>query len=249
MKPRDVWSLFTFFTVLPLRAGVRLEDAARGVVLLPLVGVVTGVCGAVFVLLGDGLSPGVAATLALAAVLVAAGFHHADGVLDVGDALMAHGDAARRRAVLKDTRVGIGGIGALFVVYAPALAALVALTADSPWRAAVALISAEAAARSTMLVMLALGAPAEENSSSTPFVGALKGDRGRAALALSVLIPTATLATLGFPALLAVAAVPAVAALALRVARNLFGGINGDLCGAGGETTRMVVLVIVSATI
>ena len=216
---------------------------------MPVVGLFTGAFGAGFLLLGYGLPPGVAATLSLAAVLVAAGFHHADGVLDTGDALMAHGDAARRRAVLKDTRVGIGGIGALFVVYAPALAAMVALTAASPWRAAVALISAEVAARSTMLIMLALGKPAEEVSSSTPFVAALRGDRGRAALAVAVLIPAATLATLGFPAVLAVAAVPTVAVLALRTARDLFGGINGDLCGTGGETTRMVVLVILSATV
>lgn len=200
-------------------------------------------------MLGYGLPSGVAATLALAAVLLAAGFHHADGVLDTGDALMAHGGPERRRAVLKDTRVGIGGIGALFVVYAPALAALVALTEVSPWRAAVALISAEVATRSTMLVMLTLGKPAEADSSSTPFVQTLHGDRGRASLALAVLIPTALLATLGFPSVLAVVAVPLVAALALLTARNLFGGISGDLCGAGGETTRMVVLVIVSVTI
>jgi len=249
VRLRDAWALLSFFTILPLRTGMLLEDAARGVVLLPLIGVVTGACGAGFVLLGYGLPPGVAATLALAAVLLAAGFHHADGVLDTGDALMAHGGPERRRAVLKDTRVGIGGIGALFVVYAPALAALVALTATSPWQAAVALISAEVAARSTMLVMLTFGKPAEADSSSTPFVRALRGDHGRVALALAVLIPTTLLATLGFPAVLAVVAVPVIPALVSRLARDFFGGISGDLCGAGGEATRMVVLVIVSATI
>ena len=248
MKIRDALTLLSFFTVWPSR-GSSLDDVARAVVLLPFVGVVTGLCGAIFVLLGYVLPHGVAAVLALAAVLISAGFHHADGVLDTGDALMAHGEPERRRAVLKDSRVGIGGLGALFVVYAPALAALIAITEASPWRAAVALISAEIAVRSTMLLMLALGKPAEPTSSSAPFTKVLSGDYGRAALAVAALVPAAALASLGFPAVLAILAVPLVAGIALRVASNMFGGISGDLIGAGGEATRMVVLVILSAAI
>ena len=248
MKVGDARALLSFFTVLPIRPGT-LDAAARGILLLPLVGLVTGFAGAVFITLGYVLPPGVAATLALAAVLLMAGFHHADGVLDAGDALMAHGDPERRRAVLKDSRIGIGGLGALFVVYAPALAALGALVAASPWRAALALICAEVAARSTMLVVLALGEPAEENSSSTPFTRTLTGDRRTAAVALALLIPTAILVVIGPLALLGALAVPLVAAFALYGSRRTFGGISGDLVGASGEVTRMVLLVILSTLI
>jgi len=248
VKVRDALALLSFFTVWPSRRS-SLDDVARAVVLLPFIGVVTGLCGAIFVLLGYVLPSGVAAVLALAAVLISAGFHHADGVLDTGDALMAHGEPERRRAILKDARVGIGGLGALFVVYGPALAALVAMTEASPWRAAVALISAEIAVRSTMLIMLTLGTSAKSTSSSAPFTKVLSGDYGQAALAVAALIPAAALASLGFPAVLTVVAVPLVAGIALRVSRNTFGGISGDLIGAGGEATRMVVLVILSAVI
>src|SRR3712207_6523033 len=142
---------------------------------MPLVGLFTGVPGAALILLGFVAPPGVAATLALGTVLLAAGLHHTDGVLDVGDALMARGTPERRRAVLRDPRVGAGGIGALFLVYAPTLAALVALTEASPARAALALIAAEVCARSGMLLMLAFGKPAEQDSSSVPFARSLKG--------------------------------------------------------------------------
>ena len=124
-------ALLSFFTVLPVR-NASLEEAAREVRLLPLVGLVTGLPGAGLLLAAYALPPGVAATLALGAVLLAAGLHHADGVLDVGDALMAHGGRDRRREILADARVGIGGLGALFLVYAPTVAALTALCADSP---------------------------------------------------------------------------------------------------------------------
>src|SRR5918998_3579483 len=138
-------ALLSFFTVLPVRSA-PLEAVAERAYLLPLVGIFTGAPGAALILLGYAMPPGVVGTLALAAVLLTAGLHHTDGVLDTGDALMVRGTPERRRAVLKDARVGTGGIGALFVVYAPALAALFALAGDSPVRAALALLSSEVAA-------------------------------------------------------------------------------------------------------
>ena len=239
--------LLSFFTALPVGAAT-LEKAARNVYLLPLVGVFVGVPGAVVILgLGPALPPGVLATLALAAVLLAAGLHHADGVLDVGDALMVRGDPDRRRAVLKDTRVGVGGIGALFVVYGPGLAALAALIEESPGRAALALVAAEVAARSAMLVVLLLGGVAEAGSSSVPFVRSLSGWRRPLGAALALLAPLPFLAPLGIPAVLAFVSAPVTALIAHRVWRERFGGIGGDAVGATGETARTVLLVALSA--
>lgn len=241
-------ALLAFFTALPVR-GATLEGAAAYAHLLPLVGLVTGASGAALILaLGTALPPGVTATLALGAVLLAAGLHHADGVLDVGDALMVRGTPARRRAVLKDARVGIGGLGALFLVYAPALTALVALVADSPWRAALALLAGEVSARCAMLLVLSFGEPAEAASSSAPFVRTLRGSRRMVGVALALLLPLPLLLPAGPVGLLGVSAAPLVALAALRAANGAFGGINGDVAGATGEATRAAVLVILSAT-
>src|ERR687897_3034994 len=124
-------ALLSFFTVLPVR-GATLDEAAREIHLLPLVGLVTGLPGAALLLAAHVVPSGVAATLALGAVLLAAGLHHADGVLDVGDAIMAHGSPDRRRDVLEDTRVGIGGLRPPFLVYPPTVGAPAALFAISP---------------------------------------------------------------------------------------------------------------------
>jgi adenosylcobinamide-GDP ribazoletransferase len=240
-------ALLSFFTAFPAR-DASLETVARRSYLLPLVGLFTGAPGAALILLGYAMPSGVVATLALGAALLAAGLHHTDGVLDVGDALMVRAAPERRRAVLKDTRVGVGGIGALFVVYAPALAALVALTEDSPARAAFALLAGEISVRSAMLLMLAFGKPAEANSSSVPFVRSLKGPRRTIGMSLALLGPLLCLLPLGGFAPLAVLSVPLVALAALRVARTAFGGIGGDVVGAAGEATRAVLLVALSAT-
>ncbi|MFP5370974.1 MAG: adenosylcobinamide-GDP ribazoletransferase [Actinomycetes bacterium] len=241
-------SLLAFFTVLPVR-DATLEDAARSAYLLPLVGLVTGAAGGGVLLLAYALPPGVAATLALSAVLLAAGLHHSDGVLDVGDALMVRGAPERRREVLKDTRVGIGGIGALFVVYAPALAALTALAGASTARAALALVAGEVAARSVMLLMLVFGEPAERRSSSVAFVRALEGNRRTAGLALACLAPLLLLLPFGLAGVVGALAVLLFVVGALRVANAAFGGIGGDIVGATGEVGRTVVLVALSATI
>lgn len=241
-------ALISFFTVFPARSA-SLDDAARSVYLLPLVGLVTGTPGAALLLPGYVMPAGVASTLALGAVLLVAGLHHTDGVLDVGDALMVRGDPERRRSVLKDTRVGVGGIGALFIVYAPALAALISLTDYSPDRAALTLLSAEVSARSAMLLVLAFGKPAEAGSSSIPFVRSLRGWRRTAGVALALLGPPLLLLPLGTPALFAALAAPLTALAALRLSRRAFGGIGGDVVGATGETARTVLLVALSATI
>ena len=239
-------ALLSFFTILPV-SEASLDEAAREAHLLPLIGVVTGSPGALLLLSVPVVPPGVASTLALGTVLVAAGLHHADGVLDVGDALMVRGPPETRRQVLEDARVGIGGVGALFVVYAPTVAALATLCAASPGRAALSLLAGEVAARSAMVLTLAYGEPADAGSSAVPFVRALSGARHVVAVALALLAPLPLFFPLGPLAPLAGLAAPLVALICLRVAQAAFGGISGDAVGATGEACRAVVLVAISA--
>jgi adenosylcobinamide-GDP ribazoletransferase len=243
-----VRALLSFFTALPVQ-GASLEAAAKRAYLLPLVGLVTGVPGSALILLGYAVPPGVVATLALGAVLFAAGLHHTDGLLDVGDALMVRGTPEQRRAVLKDTRVGVGGFGVLFAVYAPTVAALIALVDASPARAAFALLAGEISARSTMLLVLAFGKPADANSSSIPFVRSLKGPRRVVGASLALLGPLLCLLHLGGFALLAALSVPLTALVALQMARRTFGGIGGDIVGATGEVARAALLTFLSALV
>jgi adenosylcobinamide-GDP ribazoletransferase len=237
--------VLSFFTAFPV-GDAPLEAAAERAYLLPLVGLFTAAPGAALILLAYAVPPGLGATLALGAVLLAAGLHHTDGVLDVGDALMVRDVPQRRLAVLKDERVGVGGLGALFLVYAPALAALVALANDSPARAAIALIAGETSARSAMLLVLAFGKPAEPRSSSVPFVRSLKGPRRAVGASLALLVPTLSLLPLRSLTPLAALSAPLTALVALRLARRAFGGINGDLVGATGELARATLLILLS---
>jgi adenosylcobinamide-GDP ribazoletransferase len=245
-------SLLAFFTVAPMAApGPSLEEAARKAYLLPFVGLLVGFPGAVLLLVASAIPPGVAATLALGATLLAAGLHHTDGVLDVGDALMVRESPLRRREILKDARVGAGAVGALFIVYAPPLAALAALADASPLRAAAALLVGEVAVRSAMLLLLVFGQPADASSSSLYFVRSLKRrSRRSVALVFALTLPPLISLPLGWATLLLALVAPAATTLfALTLAKRAFGGISGDIAGATGELTRAVLLVALSAAL
>lgn len=247
-----VRALLSFFTVLPVASpDSSLEGAARSAYLLPFIGLFAGLPGAAFLMLAYAMPSGVAVTLAFGAVLLMAGLHHTDGVMDVGDALMVRGTRERRREVLKDARTGAGAVGALFIVYAPALAGLAALADASPIRAAAALLAGEVAARSAMLLLLVFGRPAEENSSSAYFVRSLKERRRRVgAQVFALALPAVVTLSLGRVAVVLAVGAPAVTVVfALALARRAFGGISGDVAGATGELARAVFLVAVSAAV
>ena len=242
-------ALLSFFTVVPAGRST-LEAAARSSYLLPVLGLLAGLPGAALALSGYFAPSGVASSLALGAVLLFAGLHHADGVLDVGDAFMVRGSPERRRAVLKDTRVGIGGLFALFAVYAPVIFSLSALISFSPATAAFAVLAAETASRSAMLGILCFGRPAEKTSSAVPFVEALKKrQRRNLGLGLAVVLPLVAAVPLGILALPAAALWIPAAVLALYVSRRAFGGIGGDVSGATGELTRTLVLIVLSVVL
>ena len=129
------------------------------------------------------------------------------------------------------------------------MAALIAVGAASPVRAALVLIAGEVAARSAMVLTLAYGKPAEEGSSTVTFARALSGPRHASAVALALLAPLPFLFPVSPVAPVAVVAAPLVALIFLRISSSAFDGIGGDVVGASGELCRTVVLVAISAMV
>ena len=241
-----------FFTVLPLARSGSLEEIAASGYLLPALGVLLGLVeGPLAWCSWRAFGPGVAAALTLAAALLLTGLHHADGLADMGDALMVHGDTTRRIGVLKDRTMGIGAAGALIITYlltwtglAQLLTAGTGLSgAGAIFRFAELLMVAETAARLSLLMTAALSRPSHAGSGSI-FIIALNGWRAAAGLALAGIILASTSLGLGILAVAAAAAAAAVTALAVTaLARRLFGGAGGDVLGASLELGRMAALL------
>src|SRR5665647_3100173 len=175
----------------------------------------------------------IASAVAIAALLLITGVHHFDGLLDLGDGLMAHGDKEKRIRALTDRQVGAGGVAAGIAVTVLLFAGLMASSSII-----VAVIIGEVCAKFSMAFLTAYGNPFREGIHSYlhkfskpffPFIAAL--------FCIPLLfLPVSPVQITG--SLLAMVLCPV---LLLIVSKRLFGGINGDIVGASNELTLSLI--------
>jgi adenosylcobinamide-GDP ribazoletransferase len=248
---RQLRLAFGFFTVLPLARSGDLRQVAAAGYLLPLVAVILGA--------GEGMAAWgllsitgtvVSSALVLALALLLTGFHHTDGLADMGDAVMAGGGKDRRLAVLKDRTMGVGAVMALLLVYLISWAALIEdLPAFAPSSLPWVFVSVEVSARLS-LITVAVISRSSHSGSGSEFLAALKGARAAAAILMSLgaLAVVALLIRYRFPLACAAAAI-LVGMLLAGAGRRWFGGANGDLLGASVELGRMAALLAVAVAV
>lgn len=247
----SIRQLFGFFTVLPLSSNGSVEATARAGFLLPLVAVLLG---GIEGLTGWGFErlagQPVAAAVMLASAMLLTGLHHADGLADLGDALMVHGDKDRRLQVLKDRTLGAGAVAVLLLTGLATWAALLQLlTLRGGLELVWLLMSAEISARLSMLMVTAAGKPSHEGSGSI-FIETMKGWRN----AMGILLSFAAMGMLALavPPAAVFAGAAAAAAMGLILAatgRRWFGGCGGDFMGASIELGRMAALIAMVAVL
>ncbi|WP_096393972.1 adenosylcobinamide-GDP ribazoletransferase [Halorubrum trapanicum] len=197
-------------------------------------------------------SPTIAAAFPAWLYLVT-GITHLDGVADLGDAAVVHGDVDRRREVLKDAALGVGGAAALaLALFGLATAGTVAvdLARLSLVDAVALVIAAEVGAKAATATLVCVGDAPHEGLGS-----ALTEESGPRAL-VGVALATAPAALLGFPSLrpealafgsayypaAALAAALTVAGVTYAWANARLGGVSGDVLGATNELARVVGL-------
>ncbi|MFC6718685.1 adenosylcobinamide-GDP ribazoletransferase [Natrialbaceae archaeon GCM10025810] len=233
-----------FLTRLPVSHRDGDWDAFRArPVAFPIVGYVAGALVAVpFVGAGllstfaEGSIP--AATVALGYLLTVyavTGVHHLDGVADLGDALVVHGDAARRREVLKDTTTGVGAISSVSIVVAGLALGGFSLAGLPALEAAGVAVAAEVGAKLGMAALACFGSAAYDGMGRR--ITSAASPRGFVLPALVALPATAL--TWPNPAA-AVALAGAIGGICLpwTWANRRLGGLSGDIFGAANEIGR-----------
>jgi adenosylcobinamide-GDP ribazoletransferase len=248
--------LLGFFTRIPGGGGASLERVVAAFPLVPLVGYLTGAVAAAFCLLLGPLLPSLATSaLILALVVGLTGLNQMDGLLDLGDGLMVHGDPQRRLQAMHDHQTGVGAVGLVLFTYLVAFGCLAAYSAEAvgagglgPWFSAgtrdlaLAVLTAEVLCRLPYLFLAWRGRPSHEG------LGAMfsRGFGFRHVLVgLAAAAPVAVAAVwLGWlPLVLAFLAAVGVALGLLRTANRVLGGVGGDVMGASQELARTAVLL------
>jgi adenosylcobinamide-GDP ribazoletransferase len=229
-------SLLQFTTILPLGKPQDLETFARHSYIYPLVGYVIG--GLIALPLFFIADRTIAAAVAIAGIFIISGAHHFDGLLDLGDGLMAHGDREKRIQALTDRQIGAGGVSAGIVITLLLFAGLQASSSII-----IAVIIGEVCAKFSMSFLTVYGTPFRGGIHSFlhkfskpyfPFIAALF------CMPL-VFLPVSPIRLAG--AAIAMVVCPAILHI---ISKRLFGGVNGDVVGASNEITRACVILTIA---
>lgn len=230
-----------FLTRLPVGHDEAAFDAFRSTpAAFPLAGYAVGLALALPLVV-----PLPAPTAAFALVVTVAlvtGVNHADGLADLGDAAVVHGDPARRREVMSDTTVGVGALLALGVDFAGLALAGLAL-AGFPLSVAVGLVVASEVGAKLAMALLVCRASASHEGFGSSFLD--RADGGDLWLPVFVVLPAGVLAAVTATTLAALVTLLSAVVVALAVqhwADARLGGVSGDVLGAANELARIAAL-------
>lgn len=242
-------------TVLPVRPPARVDRRVAGLAmaLAPLAAAgLALVAGPVLWLLGQVLSPVLAAALTVGLLALLTRGMHLDGLADTADGLGSGAPADRALDIMRRGDVGPFGVVTMVLVLLVQVAALGSL---GPARSAVALAVALVVSRVVLPLLCLRGVPAARPEGLGRLVA---GTVGAPAAALSgllaaVLVTCALLlgTSAGTSCAVVQAVVTAVLALAVGAAYaghcvRRFGGVTGDVLGAGVEVTFTAALVMLA---
>lgn len=228
-----------------------LPDFARVTRMLPVAGAIIGLVGALAFLLARvlGLPGSVAAGLALAALVMATGAFHEDGLADTADGLGGGQTRQRKLEIMKDSRIGTFGGAALVLSLGLRWAALAAIdAAHGATAAAAAIVAVAGLSRMAGLIPAVALEPARADGAAqaagAPSPGSFAGG-----MALAIVIAALLVVETGGAAraLAAIAAALAGAWVMTAIARRQIGGQTGDIAGASQQVAEIAFLLALAS--
>jgi adenosylcobinamide-GDP ribazoletransferase len=244
---REVKNLIAFLTTIPVGMDENcLIDAANHMYLFPLIGAFIGLLAGIFAwLLLNFLDTFIVGILTLSFILLVTGLHHADGLLDFGDGLVYQGTSEEKIKIMHDQQTGVGGFTLGLITFLITALCIAKLNQNFVIQS---LIVSEASAKLAMVFMAWLGKSAHKGM-NTFFINAMHDQYRNIRLiaALSITFSTA-LPLLGIVGFMAIIACLITALVVIGISNRHFGGVTGDVFGAGNELARLCSLLTILVT-
>jgi adenosylcobinamide-GDP ribazoletransferase len=174
--------------------------------------------------------------MTLAFLLIITGFQHFDGLVDLGNALGLKKVEDRREIAHRWVVTYRGALFAIFVEFA-AFAGLFFLNGNLAIRA---LIVAEVCAKLSMVTIVWRGEPSHAGLGAR-FIEKANRKINVLAYLISFII---CFLLLGIAGLMVVCIAALFGLFMVRVGKNVFGGVSGDMIGATNEASRALTLIV-----
>lgn len=243
---RGIPGLISFSTVLPINIHTTIEEMAAFTWFWPIIGGLIGIFvgGVGFISLNMLHLPSlVSAALVYSFAIWFTGFHHLDGLMDMGDGLMVHGDYQKKIDVMRDMMVGTGGISLFFIIAIITFSSINAIPAALIF--SILLIS-EIAAKISLLSCATFSTPLS-NGTGQYFINAMNIPLLIVSIVITGIIGFFVLNLTGVIGIIGAVLGGCIVA---EIAKKHFKYATGDILGASNEIGRAVslIMMIISLT-
>ncbi len=241
-KINGIFGLISFSTIIPINIHTSIEEMATFTWFWPIIGGLIGIfVGAVgFISLNIvHLSPLISSAIVYSFAIWFTGFHHLDGLMDMGDGLMVHGDYNKKIAVMRDMAIGTGGISLFFIVAIITFSAINAIPAGLIF---LMLLISEIAAKTSLITCATFSKPFKEGTGRV-FIESMN---------IKLLILSFILVfIIGFLAINIIGILGIVGgiiggSIVAAIASKQFKYATGDILGASNEIGRAVSLILMT---
>ena len=239
---RSLLGLLTFSTILPIKVYTSIEYMTKLTWCWPFlhlfIGILAAICGYISLEYLH-LNSFFTAAIVYAFLMLITGYNHLDGVMDMADGVMVHGEPERKIKIMKDPSVGAGGVATLFIVSSLTVAGLYNIL---DYNFIVGIVICEMAAKTSLITTALLSVPL------TPGIGSYFIRETNIANYFASTIIVACIAGLlgGTVGIVGVAGAMVSGIIIAIVARRNFVFANGDVLGMSNEFGRLFALLFMA---
>ena len=236
---RALLGLLTFSTILPINVFTSIEYMTKLTWAWPFlhifIGILAAICGYVsleFLHLNSFFT----AAIVYAFLMLITGYNHLDGVMDMADGVMVHGEPERKIMVMKDSSVGAGGIATLFLVASLTIAGIYNML---DYHFMVGIIICEMTAKTSLVTTALLSKPLTPGIGSY-FINEIKIPNY---FASTVVVGIIAYMIGGFVGICGVLGAMVSGIIIATIAKRNFVLANGDVLGMSNEVGRLISLL------
>lgn len=236
---KSILGLLTFSTILPINVFTSIECMTKMTWFWPFIhlfiGALAAACGYLSMEILH-LNSFFTAAIVYAFLMIITGYNHLDGVMDMADGVMVHGEPEKKIMVMKDSSVGAGGMATLFIVASLTVAGIYNIL---DYHFILGIMICEMAAKTSLLTTALLSKPL------VPGIGSyfIKETNPANYFASTFIVSCIAYLLAGFVGVLGVMGAIASGILIAAISRRNFVLANGDVLGMSNEVGRLFALM------